>query len=259
VEATDLLAHGVGPLVLLAVMLFLAGCLGGATGLGFANLASASLALLLDARIAVILLAAITPIVMLMPVVRYRAKLPEARQRLGGMYAAMPLGILIGSYLLVSLPVPAIALALGILTMISVAVAFRGFRLPPAGHLERIGSPTIGLVCGAANSAVGVSGPILGMYLLALDLNKTLFAFVTASMFASMGALRLVTLAALGQLSFTTIGISLALCVPSLLGIRTGFLLQHRIDQRAFNWLVLGILFVTGLLLVWRGFSGLMH
>jgi uncharacterized membrane protein YfcA len=176
------------------------------------------------------------------------------------MYALMPIGVLIGSYLLVSLPVAAIALALGILTMISVAVAFRGFRLPPsAGHLERIGTPTMGLVCGASNSAVGVSGPILGMWLLALDLEKTLFAFVTASMFASMGALRLITLAALGQLTLTTVGISLALCVPSVLGIRAGFRLQHRIDQRAFNRLVLGILLVTGLLLIWRGISGLMR
>jgi uncharacterized protein len=55
----------------------------------------------------------------------------------------------------------------------------------------------------------------------------------------------------------TTVALSLALCVPAALGIRTGFWLQTRIDQRAFNRLVLGILVLTGLQLIWRGLTGL--
>jgi uncharacterized membrane protein YfcA len=256
VDATDLLAQGAAPLLLLAAVLFVAGCLNGATGIGFANLSSVALALLLDARTAVILLAGVTPLVLLMPVLRYRAEAPRAL-RLLTMFAAMPLGVLLGSYLLVALPVAVIALGLGLVTIVSALAAMRrgNLSLPPGW--ERVCSPLIGVVAGTANSAVGVSGPILAMYLLALGLEKALFAFIAAAMFTAMGVLRLLTLVAFGELTATTVALSLALCVPAALGIRAGFWLQPRIDQRAFNRLVLGILVLTGAQLIWRGLTGL--
>ncbi len=256
VEATDLLTRGVASLLLLAGVLFIAGCLNGATGIGFANLSSVALALLLDARTAVILLAGVTPLVLLMPVIRYRAEAPGAL-RLLPMFAAMPIGVLLGSYLLVALPVPVITLGMGLITIVSALAAFRRGRLPLPPRWERVCSPVIGVVAGTANASVGVSGPILAMYLLALGLEKALFAFIAAAMFTTMGVLRLFTLVALGELTPTTVGISLALCVPAALGIRAGFWLQHRIDQKAFNRLVLLLLVLSGVQLIWRAASGL--
>ncbi len=255
-EATDLLTRGAASLLLLAGVLFVAGCLNGATGIGFANLSSVALALLLDPRTAVILLAGVTPLVLLMPVIRYRAEAPGAL-RLLPMFAAMPVGVLLGSYLLVTLPVAVIALAMGVVTIFSALAAFRRGKLPLPPRWERVCSPLIGVVAGTANATVGVSGPILAMYLLALGLEKALFAFIAAAMFTTMGVLRLFTLVALGQLTPATVSLSLALCVPAALGIRTGFWLQHRIDQQAFNRLVLLILILTGVQLMWRGITGL--
>jgi len=256
VEASRLLAVDHFTLALLILAVFVAGCLNGTTGIGFANLTSVALALLLDARAAVILLSGITPVIMLLPVVRYRDEAGVLR-RLAPMFLATPLGVLIGSYLLVALPAPAIALGLGVVTIASTLLALRrGALVLPAGW-ERRASPLIGVVAGAANSAVGVSGPILAMYLLAIELPKPAFAFTVAAMFASMGVLRLVTLAGMGQVTPATIGLSLALCVPAAAGIRAGFWLQSRIEQRIFNRLVLGILLLTGLQLVQRGLAGL--
>jgi uncharacterized membrane protein YfcA len=256
VDATHLLAVDQFTLALLVLAVFLAGCLSGSTRIGFANLTSVAFALLLDARAAVILLSGITPVVMFLPVVHYRRESGVVR-RLLPMFLATPLGVLIGSYLLVALPGPAIALGLGVVTIISTLAGLRrGALTLPAGW-ERHASPMIGVAAGAANSSVGVSGPILAMYLLAIELPKAAFAFTVAAMFASMGVLRLFTLIGMGQITPATVGLSLALCVPAAAGIRAGFWLQGRLDQRLFNRLVLGILLLTGVQPVQRGLTGL--
>ncbi len=251
-----LLAYGPGVLLILALVVFVGGCLNGTTGLGFATVVAVALALLLDARTAVILLAGITPLVMLLPVLRYRDQLPHARPLLP-LFATTPLGVGLGTYLLLALPVGAIALGLGLVTVVSMLFGlWRGeVTLPP--RWRRPLMPVVGLVAGAANSAVGVSGPVLGLYLLSLELERALFAFTVAAMFGCMGLLRLATLVAAGELSPGALAISLALCVPALLGVRAGFWLQRRIDQKVFNRLVLLVLLVAGVQLVYRGLGEL--
>jgi uncharacterized membrane protein YfcA len=256
VDATRLLAYDTLTLLLLIAAVFVAGCLNGTTGLGFANLAGVALALLLDARTAVILLAGITPVVLFLPIVRYREHAGGAR-RLLPLYLATPLGVLIGVYLLVALPGPAIALGLGVVTVVSALAAVRRGALPLPPGWEPVASPLIGVVAGAANASVGVSGPILAMYFLALKLDRAVFAFAIAATFVGMGLLRLVLLLAMGELTTAGLALSLALCLPAAVGIRVGFWLQGRFDQAAFNRLVLGILVLTGLQLVYRGVSGM--
>jgi uncharacterized membrane protein YfcA len=256
VETSALLAYGPGVLFGLAATAFVGGCLNGTTGLGFATVVAVALALLLDARRAVILLSGITPLIMLMPVLQYRAQLPHAR-RLLPLFAATPPGVLLGTYLLLALPVAAIALGLGLVTVITILFGLSRGELTLPEPWQRPLMPVVGLIAGAANSAVGVSGPILGLYLLALRLERPLFAFTVAAMFACMGLLRLVTLLLAGELSPATLAISLALCVPAMLGVRAGFWLQRRIDQKVFNRLVLLVLLVAGVQLIYRGLGDL--
>jgi hypothetical protein len=256
VDTSVLLAYGPGVLFGLAATAFVGGCLNGTTGLGFATVVAVALALLLDARRAVILLSGITPVIMLLPVLQYRAQLPQAR-RLLPLFLATPPGVLLGTYLLLVLPVAAIALGLGVVTVITILFGlWRGDLVLPKAW-QRPLMPVVGLVAGAANSAVGVSGPILGLYLLSLRLERPLFAFTVAAMFACMGVLRLVTLLLAGELAPPTLAVSLALCLPALVGVRVGFWLQRRIDQSVFNRLVLLILLLAGVQLVNRGLSDL--
>jgi uncharacterized membrane protein YfcA len=256
VDLPELLAHGVGSLLVLVAVAFVGGCLNGSGGIGFATLVSVALALLVDARTAVLLLSGMTPIVMALPVLRHHAQLPHAR-RLLPMFLTMPLGVLVGTYLLIVLPVAAIALGLGLVTILSTVAGFwRGeLQIPP--RWERIGSPLMGVVAGAFNSAVGVSGPPLAIYLLSLKVDRALFAFVVASMFSSMGLIRLLTLLAWGEIAPGMAALSLLLCIPAIAGIYTGFWLQRFIDQRTFHRLVLGVLTVSGIQLVYRGLTGL--
>jgi uncharacterized protein len=252
-DASHLLDYGPLTLLLLVGVLFLAGCLAGTTGVGFANLASVSLALLLDARLAVILLSGITPLIMLLPIIRYRILARPAWQRLRPMFLATPIGVLLGVWLLVRLPTAAVALGLGVLTVLSVLWTLRRGRLGLSARAERWASPLVGVVAAAANSAVGVAGPILVAYFLALDLAPRLFAFSASAMFVAMGLMRLATLLAVGEVTPSTAALSLALCVPAVLGMRAGFWLEERLDAGKFQGLILAILFLTGLQLVYRG------
>jgi uncharacterized membrane protein YfcA len=256
VEANLLLAQGPSTLLLLVLVVFVGGCANGTSGLGFATVVAAALALVFDARTAVILLSGMTPIVQAMPAIRYRAQLREAR-RLLPLFLAMPVGVLTGSYLLVVLPGAAISLGLGVVIVLTLLVGLWRGKLHFPAAWERVGTPLVGVIAGVANSSVGVSGPLLGMYLLSLNLGLELFAFTVAAMFTSMGVLRLATLVTAGELSLTTVAISLALCVPALVGQRLGFWLQRRINQQHFNRLVFGILLIAGVELTWRGISGL--
>jgi uncharacterized protein len=253
VDASHLLDYDPVTLLLLVGVIFLAGCLAGTTGVGFANLASVSLALLLDARLAVILLSGITPLIMLLPIIRYRDLARPVWRRLRPMFLATPVGVLLGVWLLVRLPTAAVALGLGLLTVLSVLATLRRGRVVLPAHWERWTSPLIGVVAAAANSAVGVAGPVVVAYFLALDLSPRMFAFSASAMFVAMGLMRLVTLLAVGEVTPTTAALSLALCLPAALGMRAGFWLEERLDARKFQWLILGTLLLTGLQLVYRG------
>jgi uncharacterized membrane protein YfcA len=191
--------------------------------------------------------------IMLLPIIRYRHLAHPAWQRLRLLFLATPVGVLLGVWLLVQLPTAAVALALGWLTVLSVlATLWRGsFRLPVPW--ERWTSPLVGVTAAAANSAVGVAGPVVVAYFLALDLPPRLFAFSASAVFVGVGIMRLVTLFAVGEVTLSTTALSLALCLPAALGMRAGFWLEERLDTRKFQGLLLAILLLTGLQLIYRG------
>jgi uncharacterized membrane protein YfcA len=257
VDATHLLDYGAITLLLLVGVLFLAGCLAGTTGVGFAQLASVFLALLLDTRLAVILLSGVTPLIMLLPIIRYRYLARPAWQRLRPMFLTTPVGVLLGVWLLVRLPTAALALGLGVLTVLSVLATLRRGRVVLPVRWERWASPLVGIVAAAANSAVGVAGPVVVAYFLALDLPPRMFAFSASAVFVAVGIMRLLTLLAVGEVTVSTAALSLALCVPAALGMRAGFWLEERLDARRFQALMLGVLLLTGLQLIYRGAADL--
>jgi len=59
-----------------------------------------------------------------------------------------------------------------------------------------------------------------------------------------------------GVLNAQTLPLSLALVVPSIIGIALGFAVQDRLDQRRFRRITLLVLVVTGANLLRRGVLG---
>lgn len=247
--------RAVTPVVVLMVLsVFLAGAVNGATGLGFAIVSGAALALLLDAKTAVIMLSVIVPVLGSIQLLRHRAEVKHLG-RLAPLFLGGLAGVPVGTVLLAVLPVQTVTLFLGALTLVYVVAGLLQVRFHVPVRWEPLLSPVVGVTGGVCSGAVGAAGPLLASYLLALDLPAGAFVFSLALMFSVNTLTRLVSLIALQQLTPGLLGLSLALTLPAVLGVMSGMSLQSRLDRRTFQRLVLGVLFVAGVSLVQRGLA----
>lgn len=239
----------------LMLIFFLAAVVNGVAGLGFALLASAFAAVIVDPRLAVLLLGVVTPITNVQQMVLHR------RYR-GGLRRLVPLvmgsivGVVLGANLVATLPIPVLSLFFGGFTLWYVTTEFRRAALTIPRQVSAPVGVVIGAVAGVTNGVVGASGPILSSYLSGLGLLPREFIFAIGSIFFAMSVLRIASLLLLGQYDTPTLVLSGVLVVPALMGQATGFLLQRRLATETFRRAVLYVLFVAGVALVIRGMAG---
>lgn len=251
----ELTGSAIGPLGV-ALMVFVAGLTSGATGLGFAQIMAAGLALMVDPKTAVAILSIMVPVTSSQQVFRHRAQAAHFR-RVAPLYLAGLAGVPVGVLLLSVLPSSTIALLLGIFTLVFVATGIRKIPISVRPGQERYLGPLVGLTGGIANGTVGVSGPVLASYLLAAGVTAGLFTFTVSMMFLSMSTLRFFSLLAVGELTGEIVLSGVVLLVPALLGQRVGFWLQDRISKEYFQRAVMVMLFLAGVGLLVRGVGAL--
>lgn len=238
-------------IVALVVLISIAAFVNGTIGFGFALLAVNALAFVLDARNGVIVMSTITPIVSGLQTIHHRRHRSIVRHFRTLLLAAL-VGTVIGTFLLVNLPGPAISAALGLFTVWFALNALRAERPPISGATQRWLGPVAGLVGGISNGALGASGPVFGTYLTAIGLRGTEFAFAISIAFFVMAILRIGLLASLGQYTVALLALGLALAVPAVLGQRMGFWFRGRLSPRTLYRAVIAILFVAGANLIVR-------
>ena len=108
---------------------------------------------------------------------------------------------------------------------------------------DRLVAPLVGLIAGVCSGTLAVSGPVLGAYLLALDVSATTFAFTVSLMFVSMSLLRLGGLILAGELA-PWLALGLGLLPPAIVGQRVGFWLQGRVSRQIFQRVALALMFL---------------
>ena len=239
---------------LLGFALF-AGVSSGASGIAFAQLMAAGLALAVDPKTAIALLSILVPITAVAQMVRARKLSEGVVRRIVPVVVGGLVGVPLGVYILTYLPSKTMSLALGAFTLLFVVTGLR--RIPfsvPRSH-ERAVGPIVGVVAGVCNGALGASGPIVAGYLLVLGLPAAGFTMAAQTLFFSMSLFRLAGLIALGQITTTIAVGGAALLVPSLVGQRIGFRIQGLLPRSVFQRLVLLLLGVSGIGLVARGLS----
>lgn len=243
-----------GLVLVLATVMFVASVVNGVAGFGFALVAVAILAVVIEPRPAVVLMSVITPLLQTFQL-RYHWSYRSVAPRLVPMLAAACVGTIIGSNLLVILPGYVLAIALGLFALYYVLSSLRTQPMVVTPDTERVIAPVIGVVAGVSNGALGASGPILGSYLLAIGLTGRSFVFGISLAFAVMSAIRVATLAVLGEYTVALLLLGLAVAVPAWLGQRVGFWLQGRLSAEAFQRVILVALLLTSANLLWRGIS----
>lgn len=124
------------------------------------------------------------------------------------------------------------------------------FNLPPQMH--RKGAAIAGVAAGFCGGFAGIWAPFVVIYLLALNMEKNRQVLIQGVVY-TIGSLVLIAAHfRTGIVNITTLYVSAALVLPSLIGLTIGSLVLSRLDQQAFRVCTLIVLIVAGLHLIWR-------
>lgn len=240
--------------VALAGIMVVASVLNGIVGFGFALVAVAGMAVLLEPKPAVVLMSLVTP-VLTTTQMHYHWAFRRVTRRLPSVLLGAAAGAVVGTQLLIVLPGYVLAIALGAFALWFAIRSLRGEPRPMASTVERKIAPGVGLVAGITNGSLGASGPILGSYLLAIGLRGREFVFAISAIFGAMSGVRVTTLGFAGEYTLATVALGLGLALPAYLGQRVGFWLQGRLSSVGFQYAILIMLFVVSGALLYGGIS----
>jgi len=240
--------------VLVGVALLLAAFVKGATGLGFPLIATPTVALLLDIRIAVTIL--ILPNLLMDVTQVFRDGFPYAvLRRFKSMVGLTVIGVFLGTLVLVRTPLWVLNLCLGIMVLIFVGSNMLkfDFRISPAA--EKLLSPIFGFISGFLNGMTNAAGPTLAIYFYSLKLEKRDFVKSIATIFCITKAAQLVAVSTWNLFNWTTITLSLQVVLFTLLGFCAGLRTQDRVNQKTFSRGLLVLLTLIGIILIVRALT----
>ena len=240
--------------VLVGVALLFAAFVKGATGLGFPLIATPTVALLLDIRIAVTIL--ILPNLLMDVTQVFRDGFPYAvLRRFKSMVGLTIIGVFLGTAVLVRTPLWVLNLCLGIMVLIFVGSNMLKFDLTISPATEKILSPIFGFISGFLNGMTNAAGPTLAIYFYSLKLEKRDFVKSIATIFCLTKASQLVAVSTWNLFNGDTITLSLQVVLFTLIGFFAGVKTQDRVNQKTFNRGLLVLLTLIGIILIVRALT----
>lgn len=240
--------------ILVGVALLFAAFIKGATGLGFPLIATPTVALLLDIRVAITIL--ILPNLLMDVTQVFRDGFPySVLQRFKSMIGLTIIGVFLGTMVLVMLPLWALNLCLGIMVLVFVASNLMKFDFTITPAAEKILSPVFGFLSGFLNGMTNAAGPTLAIYFYSLKLEKRIFVKSIATIFVITKASQLVAVSTWNLFNLNTITLSIQVVLFTLLGFYAGLKTQDRINQKTFNRGLLVLLTLVGVILIVRALT----
>lgn len=237
--------------ILVGVALLFAAFVKGATGLGFPLIATPTVALLLDIRIAITIL--ILPNLLMDVTQVFRDGFPySVLQRFKSMIGLTIIGVFLGTMVLVMLPLWALNLCLGIMVLVFVTSNLMKFDFTITPAAEKILSPVFGFISGFLNGMTNAAGPTLAIYFYSLKLEKRIFVKSIATIFVITKATQLVAVSTWNLFNWNTITLSIQVVLFTILGFYAGLKTQDRINQKTFNRGLLVLLSLVGVILIVR-------
>jgi len=168
--------------LIIGIALLVAAFVKGATGLGFPLIATPTLALLLDIRIAVTVL--ILPNLFMDSAQVLRDGVPyEVLRRFKNLILPTIIGVFLGTLVMVKTPLWILNLCLGVMVLIFVFSSLLKFDFTVSPRREKFLSPLFGFVSGFLNGVTNAAGPTLAIYLYNLKLEKRAFVKTIATTF----------------------------------------------------------------------------
>jgi uncharacterized membrane protein YfcA len=179
---------------------------------------------------------------------------PEVLRRFGLVGVGMVVGTALGSQILISLDDKTLYFIMGLLVLALPLVRLlridREISVKTQGWL----GPLFGFLGGLVGGISGFWGPLILIYLVALRINKDLFAAAIGFLFTTGGVSMSIFLTGHGIMDTEHFGYSLIACIPVFLGIFMGQKLRSRISQSQFDRALSITMTVIGLALIYRAF-----
>ena len=237
--------------VLVGVALLFAAFVKGASGMGFPLIATPTVALLLDIRVAITIL--IIPNIVMDVTQVFRGGFPfHVLRRFTWFLLMTVVGVFLGTKVLVTLPLWILNLCLGVMVLVFVISNWLRFELTISPKLERKLSAPAGLIGGFLNGMTNAAGPALAIYLYNLRLPKVEFIKSIATIFIITKFSQLIAVSTWNLFNRATLSLSLGVTLFVLLGFYGGLKTQDRINQKTFSRCLLVLMFVVGVILVLR-------
>jgi len=237
--------------VLVALAVFFAGYVKGATGMGFPLIATPMLTLILDVRLAIVV--QLLPGVLMDLGQVFRNGLPTAIiRRFAPMFFFAVAGVFLGTWKLATLPLWQLNLILGTLVTFFAILGWCRFTLTSSSRAESILSPVVGFVGGFLLGVSNSMGPPVAVYLHSLKLDKTEFVKAIGTVFIMTKFWQIVAIATWNLFSFAAFKMSLFVTSFVLVSFYLGLKTHDRVDQATFNRLILVLLSVIGVSLIYR-------
>ena len=240
--------------ILVAVALLFASFVKGATGLGFPLIATPTVALLLDIRIAITIL--ILPNLLMDITQVFRDGFPYATlNRFRSMIGLTIIGVFLGTLVLVHTPLWVLNLCLGIMVIVFVASNLLQYDFAISAAAEKTLSPIFGLISGFLNGLTNAAGPTLAIYFYSLKLEKRFFVKSIATIFCITKIAQLAAVSTWNLFNWDTLTLSVQVVLFTLIGFFAGLKTQDRVNQKTFNRGLLVLLTVIGIVLIARALT----
>ena len=161
------------------------------------------------------------------------------------------LGVVAGFYALSAINDRQAKTLIGAIVIVLVAVSVarqRGARAE--GALPGWVGPFVGILAGFTTLVSNAAGPLMAIYLLAMNLPKMEYMGTTAVFFFLLNAFKVPFMASLGLISAHSLHLNLLLVPAVLAGTWAGRRLLLVLKQRQFEWTVLALTALSGLKLL---------
>jgi hypothetical protein len=184
-----------------------------------------------------------------------RGDLRATLRRFAALVAFGAVGTIVGTRLLAVLSTRTATIVLGATVVGFVLLNATRWTPRVRDDWERWLNPPVGFAAGVIGGLTNVPGTPLVIYFYALGLAKHDFVRAVAVTFVLYKLVQLGAVTWYGLLTWPLLGLSALLTLVALAGFRFGLAVQDRLDQRAFNRLVLGFLGLLGAGLIVRALT----
>lgn len=165
------------------------------------------------------------------------------------------IGVLIGTFTFRFLSDGYIRIIIG---LIAIIFTFNFFKKKTENEVVKpdpVRGSFWGLIAGFVSFGVHAGGPPANVFLLPQRLDKSVFVGTMVVLFTTLNFVKLVPYSLLGQLNGENMMISLMLSPLAPLGVWLGLKLHKVVNEHWFYPLCYLFLFITGIKLLWDGFS----